>query len=170
MKKQILVSSLFFALLIPSYSAAEGVYRWVDSAGQVHYSDLPPPPDAKMVEERMLRDNRVQGEKMSVAMRKAAETFPITLYTGEPCTGCPAARQYLQERGIPFSEVFLKTNDQIVEAQNKLATKTVSVPTMVVGSKPYVGYNSADWESALDVAGYPPKTASAKTAPDKEKR
>lgn len=163
MKNHLRISLLFFAILLPTAEATDGVYRWVDSAGRVHYSDLPPPPDAKQVEERMMRDNRVQADNMPLATRKAAEVFPVSLYTGEPCTGCPAARQFLKERGIPYSETLLKSNEQIVEAQTRLGTKTISVPTLLVGSKPYVGFNNADWDSALDVAGYPPKPT-AKTS------
>lgn len=42
-----LLSILLIGLLLSAAADAQQVYRWVDSDGVVHYSDQPPPDDAK---------------------------------------------------------------------------------------------------------------------------
>ena len=33
--------------LVASGAVAQNMYKWIDSSGKVHYSDQPPPPDAR---------------------------------------------------------------------------------------------------------------------------
>ncbi len=142
-------------------SHAESIIRWVDSAGRVHYSDLPPPPDAKRVEERMLKGSSIQMDKQPYATRVAAERFPVTLYTQDSCEPCSTARQYLQSRGVPFSEVKITNTtegEQAAKLLGKNAAKDVIIPSMLVGGKPLEGYSESSWAAALTTAGYPSKT------------
>ncbi|GAA5177979.1 hypothetical protein GCM10025771_16320 [Niveibacterium umoris] len=141
---------------------AEAVFKWVDSSGRVHYSDMPPPPDAKKVEERMMRGIApASSDKMSPAMRQAVERSPVKLYTtAENCDGCAPARQYLQGRGIPFTEVKLTNQDEAAAAAKvlgKAKPEEVGVPALLIGSKPINGYLESEWASELTSAGYPAK-------------
>ena len=157
--KKVRAALLVPLLMVPVLAAAEGVYRWVDKAGQVHYSDLPPPPDAQKVEERMMRGSRIDMDKLPFATRKAAEAFPVTLYTAEKCPGCDLGRKYLGERGIPFAETRITTKEQAEEAAKLLGDKDVTVPVLLVGGKPYKGWLESEWAAGLDAAGYPAKGA-----------
>ena len=38
---------LLLLVLLPLFAAAEGMYKWVDEKGVTHYSESPPPDDAK---------------------------------------------------------------------------------------------------------------------------
>jgi hypothetical protein len=143
-----------------SATAAE-MYRWVDKDGKVHYTDSPPPPSARKVEEKNLGGNTAAStDNLPYAVRTAARTFPVTLYVsdcGEPCT---QARQHLSNRGIPYTPKNPKANPADAEALTKLA-KGLQVPVLVVGTlSPLIGYDAGNWDSALDAAGYP-KTKSS---------
>jgi glutaredoxin len=158
-----LIAIIAIALLSAAPAAqAEGVIRWVDSAGRVHYSDMPPPPDAKKVEERMMKGNRIEMDKLPYATRQAAERYPVTLYTqAEGCAPCGQARQYLQTRGVPFSEVSIASEgeaEQAAKMLGKASPKEIVVPSLVVGGKPYDGYLESGWAAALTAAGYPAKS------------
>ncbi|MGB5775567.1 MAG: DUF4124 domain-containing protein, partial [Sedimenticolaceae bacterium] len=54
MKRPVFRSLGMVALLLigaSSTTQAETLYRWVDGAGQLHFSDMPPPDDATQAEE-----------------------------------------------------------------------------------------------------------------------
>ncbi|HXV06447.1 MAG TPA: DUF4124 domain-containing protein, partial [Burkholderiales bacterium] len=55
MKRIALLFGLAVAADIGTARAAE-MYRWVDEAGRVHYSDTLPPPEARSRERRRLGD------------------------------------------------------------------------------------------------------------------
>ena len=158
MKKLLAALIVVSVFGISSTAFADGVYRWVDEKGRTVYSDLPPPPDAKKVEQRLMRGSQVETDKQPYAVRKAAESFPVSLYTapGEKCPGCPLAKQYLAKRGIPYTEVSVENSQLAVDALKVLGDQEVEVPSLVVGGRPYKGYSASEWDAALDSAGYPP--------------
>ena len=158
MKKLLAALIVVSVFGISSTAFADGVYRWVDEKGRTVYSDLPPPPDAKKVEQRLMRGSQVETDKQPYAVRKAAESFPVSLYTapGEKCPGCPLAKQYLAKRGIPYTEVSVENSQLAVDALKVLGGQEVEVPSLVVGGRPYKGYSASEWDAALDSAGYPP--------------
>jgi glutaredoxin len=81
----------------------------------------------------------------------------VTLYVAENCTAlCAQARSLLNKRGIPFVEKNLRTKDD-AEAYKKL-TGGNSVPALTIGKTLLSGFEAGQWNSALDLAGYP-KTA-----------
>ncbi|WP_341678191.1 glutaredoxin family protein [Niveibacterium sp. SC-1] len=154
MKK--LLAALLATTLFCGIAQADSLFRWTDENGRVHYSDAPPPPDIRKVEERMLKKgSQIETDKQSYATRKASEAFPVSLYTAEKCPACEPARKYLSTRGIPFSETKITTQEQATEAAKLIGEKEAAVPLLVVGGKPYKGYSESEWASALDVAGYP---------------
>jgi glutaredoxin len=131
-------------------------YRWIDSQGRVQYTDTPPPPSAKGVQHKNFAPSASAAPKdeMSPALRAAVANFPIKLYTITNCDiGCDEARAYLGARGAPFTEVSVKTKEQLEEL------KTVSggdfVPVLRVGRRVHSGFDATTYDSILDGAGYP---------------
>jgi glutaredoxin len=87
------------------------------------------------------------------------------LYTAPDCGKiCADAKALLDNRGIPYREVVVRSNDQI-EDLKKLAGKS-QVPTLQVGSQAVSGFETAAWTGALDRAGYPSSTAGYKPRPN----
>ncbi|MCL2656641.1 MAG: glutaredoxin family protein [Betaproteobacteria bacterium] len=157
MKKSIRFLLLAWIFGNSALLCAAEVYRWTDEKGQAVYSDLPPPPNIKKLEEKAMRGSQIEVDKQSYATRKAAEAFPVSLYTApdDKCPGCPLAKQYLANRNIPYNEVSLQTSAQMVEALKVLGGEDVEVPSLLIGSKAYKGYSASEWDAALDAAGYP---------------
>ncbi|MBS1209870.1 MAG: hypothetical protein H6R19_2268 [Proteobacteria bacterium] len=152
MRVSLIVLSLM--ALLASLNVSAEVYRWTDKDGKVHYSDAPPPEvDAQP---RRLHDNNIGVDKLPYETRKAAEKFPITLYLDENCKDpCSSARQWLQQRKLPFGEKVLKTKDD-GEAFKQLTGKPqVFVPTLSIGSKFIEGFEPGEWSNAMTAAGYP---------------
>ncbi|MFT4174607.1 MAG: glutaredoxin family protein [Rhodocyclaceae bacterium] len=142
-------------LAIIAAGASHGeVYRWVDKNGKVNYSDNPPP-DAN-IEQRKINDNKVDVDNTSFETRRAAEAFPVTLYTNPQCAEyCDNARKLLTQRKIPFSESSVVSKEQIDALLKLTGAKEPRVPVLTVGRKMIDGLEAGSWNAALDAAGYP---------------
>ena len=145
---------------------AANVYRWVGADGKVHYSDTPPPAGSKNVEQKRMEGNLADSGTLPYALQQAVKNFPVTLYITNCGEGCDKAREYLKRRGVPYAEKNPAKNQIDREALNKL-TGGVEVPTLVVGSSPTKGFESGQWDAALDAAGYPKTNALIRPVPAK---
>ena len=159
------------AILSLTVQAAD-MYRWVDSRGIVHYSDLPSP-DAEKINPGKFSGQVAPGEDLPYGTRIAQQNFPVTLYVGSGCgDACDQARSLLNKRGIPYAERTLRTLEEI-NAFKKLTGSEI-VPTLAVGKSYLKGLQSEQWHGELDIAGYPkiapyraPNTEPAEPAAEK---
>lgn len=125
---------------------------WTTDSGSRECSDLPPPPNAKAINEVRGRAGRIEGQD-SFAQRQASDRFPVTLWSnecGEPCTN---ARKLLATRGVPFTD----RNPALPALQEEFKKMTkgqMQVPLLVVGTFTLVGFEEGQWNSTLDAAGY----------------
>jgi glutaredoxin len=142
------------------------VYRYVDKEGRVVYSDRGPPSDAKEVQAKRMRGNLIEDTVVPIAAQQAQERFPVTLYSfscGEVCT---QAESLLNRRGVPFTTVNVETPEG-AEQLNKM-TGELRAPVLQVGDRTFVkGYSEAQWNTALDDAGYPKAQPPRRTAPSR---
>lgn len=96
-------------------------------------------------------------EGLPYELQRVVSRYPVSLFTGPKCASCDAGRQLLKDRGVPFVEKTISTNDD-VRAYNKQEA-TDQLPSVRIGQKQLLGYSQADWTSYLDAAGYPAKSA-----------
>ena len=141
------------SLLAVSLLAHAETYRWVDPAtGGTVISDTPPPRSVKDVSKA--KDSGSNPEGQSYAALKAAENFPVTLYTAASCIAeCKAARDLLNGRGVPFTEKMIQT-DEDQEALKKLVGDA-AVPSVKVGRQSMRGFEANAFNNLLDLAGSP---------------
>ena len=138
-------------LALTGAAAAAQLYRWVDDKGRVEWRDTPPPAEARNVEQRSMGGNTIETSNLPYSVQQAVKKHPVTLWVfdcGEPCT---TARKHLAKRGVPYTE---RNAAKESEALKKL-TGSLEVPVLVVGVQTIKGYLDADWDLALDNAGYP---------------
>lgn len=145
---------LVICLALACTSAFAETYRWVDSTGRVIVSDTPPPGKAQKL---VKTGDGESGDNQSFAVKRAAENFPVTLYTSADCVSeCKQARDLLNARGVPFSEKMLQKQEDLDELK-KLVGDTF-VPSLKVGKQASRGFEAGSYNNLLDLAGYP-KTA-----------
>ena len=136
---------------LPQEAGAQ-IRCWTTDSGSRECSDLPPPPNAKAINEVRGRAGRIEGQD-SFAQRQASDRFPVTLWSnecGEPCTN---ARKLLASRGVPFTD----RNPALPALQEEFKKMTkgqMQVPLLVVGTSTLVGFEEGQWNSTLDAAGY----------------
>lgn len=142
-------------VLLAAVSAEAQLYRWTDPSGRVHFTDTPPPSNARNVQKKRLpapAKKAAPSEPFSV--QQARKTSPVTLYTGPNCDACAQARKLLNERGVPFKEVSVV--DEAGAAQLKKAAGGGGiVPAIVVGASSQMGFDQDSYQGMLDAAGYP---------------
>jgi len=142
-------------VLAPVPADAQSVYRWVDKAGKVHYSDQPPPQEVKNVQQKRMGGGTVEVSQLPYATQIAVQKNPVVLYGAPTCgTPCEQGRAVLGKRGIPFSEKDVSGNEADAEALRKLVG-AMDVPVLTIGQNKLKGYDEGTWNSALDAAGYP---------------
>jgi glutaredoxin len=136
------------------------LYKYVDKDGRTVYSDQPPPPDARKVENTKLNKNVIDTGNSDYETQQAAKRLPLTLYTTESCTEpCQRARDYLKGRGAPFSETVLKTEEQAKPIKARLGGP-LEVPLLDIGGTSLQkGFEETSWNSVLEAAGYPVRQA-----------
>jgi glutaredoxin len=145
-----------FALLIAFAAAAASAqqYRWVDEKGGVHYTDTPPPASAKSGQKKNLRGNNVAAQP-NYELDQAMKSSPVTLYSHPDCKEpCQMARQVLNKRGVPFTEV--SAVDPAKVEQLKQVSGGITVPVLVLGGQIEKSISADAYNRALDSAGYPP--------------
>jgi hypothetical protein len=170
MNKLFLLITLLF---LPACVQAEEYYRSIDNKGKVHYGDAPVKNAADF--EKLKAMHVPDGnDALPFETRRANSKFPVTFYVADSCgEGCSQAREFLKNRGIPFTEKNVASAEDI--ASFKKASGGDHVPAMHIGTDWLSGFLLNKWTAALDAAGYP-KTApysyhpAAKSAPVPEKK
>jgi len=147
----------FIAAAVLSIACADAsgqAYRWVDKEGKVHYTQAPPPPDARAVQKKTFRHGPAEASNLPYATQVAAKNFPVTLYTSPDCGApCDRARAVLVKRAVPFKETSVLSQSDVDEMK-RLSGKA-GVPLLVVGAQVQSGFQEALYNDLLDSAGYP---------------
>ena len=144
-------------LLAAVGSAQAGTYRWVDKSGDVHYGDVPEEEAVQIEQKKFSIAPEPEDADLPYVTRLARQNFPVTFYSFNNCGDiCQQARDFLNKRGVPYTETNLVTQKD-VEAF-KLKSGNDSVPALSVGRTWLKGFEVEEWNNELDVAGYP-KTA-----------
>lgn len=153
MKRIWLVAGMLLAFNV---AQAVELYRWVDKDGVVHYSETPHPEADKIRIGTPIAGtaSEVEDASLPVETRLAHRNFPVTMYVFESCVDmCNMARDFLKKRHVPYSEITLKTKEDLDGFRQKSGTDIV--PTISVGRDWLKGFHPQEWGDELDAAGYP---------------
>jgi len=145
---------LMLCLIVAGSPALAETYKWIEN-GKTIISDTPPPGRAKA---QVKTDEAGEpGDNPPFATKRAAEAFPLTLYTSADCVAdCKQARELLNGRGVPFTEKMVQKQEDIDELKQLVGD--AAVPTVKVGKQTFRGFDASAYGNLLDLAGYP-KTA-----------
>ena len=146
---------LLASLLVAAASPALALYKVVAPDGSITYTDRPPAAANTRVT-NFGRDGGTAPEAepvLPLELRQTATRYPVTLYTAADCTPCDAARQLLQQRGVPYLERTVSNNDDAAALERLSGGR--SVPALTIGTQALRGLSPGDWAAYLDAAGYP---------------
>jgi len=132
---------------------AQALYKVVGPDGKVTYTDRPAVGTENKVQSVGAGGSVANDVALPFDLRQAAQRYPVTLYVAPDCSPCDAGRQFLRQRGIPFSEKLVTTADDSNALQR--LTGATGLPSLTVGAQVVRGWQREDWASYLDAAGYP---------------
>lgn len=133
---------------------AQQAYKSVDKQGRVTYSEVPPLPTAG---DKLVGDSASSNPALPYALQQIVSRYPVTLYTNADCAPCINARILLTQRGVPFTERTISSNEDI-DAFKRLSGDT-SLPMATLAAQQLKGYEETEWTKYLDAAGYPKTSA-----------
>jgi len=145
-----------FGLLLGAAGPALAQYKVVGPDGKITYTDRPvtAPPGGQVQPMRAaVAATAAARAPLPLELRAVAERFPVTLYTSADCPPCDSGRGLLQQRGIPFAERVISSDDDTAALQR--ITNGRTVPSLTVGGQALRGFLDTDWQATLDLAGYP---------------
>ena len=148
------LAALAACALLATATQAQQVHRIVGPDGKVTFSDRAP--EDKKAQSTVLSTasgGAASNPALPSELRQIASRFPVTLYTGESCSPCQQARQLLVQRGVPFTERSVNTNDDL-DALRRLSGES-ALPFGTIGRQQLKGFSDAEWTQYLDAAGYP---------------
>lgn len=149
------VPALLACLMATLFSSlpAHALYKVVGPDGKVTYTDRPSVSTDGKVQPVNARGGVSNDVALPFELRQAAQRFPVTLYTGANCVPCDSGRQLLRQRGIPFTEKSVNTNDDGEALQRIVGSR--DLPALTIGGQILRGLQASEWTSYLDSAGYP---------------
>jgi glutaredoxin len=147
--------ALMTLLLLASLPAA-ALYKVVAPDGKVTYTDRPPTDTSAKVAPFGSGARSTPADAdigLPIELRQAAAKYPVTLYTAPNCPPCDSARQLLQQRGVPYTEKTVLTEEDAVAFEGVVGARTI--PGAMIGPQALRGLSPSDWTAYLDAAGYP---------------
>ncbi|MEO6919517.1 MAG: glutaredoxin family protein [Collimonas sp.] len=153
------IAVTFFLLTLAAGAQAQ-LYKSTGPDGKVTYSDTPPA-SGHVVEKKTAGGMGDDTDGLPYELALAVKNNPVTLYSSDKCIPCDDGRKMLKERGIPFSEKTVKSNEDI--AALRKITSDNTLPVLTVGRDKQSGFSSVAWGPALTAAGYPESSRLPKT-------
>jgi len=150
--------ALALAALLVAAGPATAQYKVVGPDGGVTYTDRPPVTSNAKITPLNRRGQPVEApagaeSDLPFDLRQVAQRYPVVLYAQPDCPPCDAARGFLQQRGVPYAERRVTTDDDAAALERAVGGRTV--PSVTIGSQALRGLSQGDWTAYLDAAGYP---------------
>jgi glutaredoxin len=159
--KRNLSFSICLSLLLCSAGAHAQLYKWIGPDGKVNYTDGPPPSTASKVEQKSISGGGSGYGDLPYELSEAVKGNPVTLFTTASCQACDEGRRWLNQRGVPFREKTVTSNEDI--AQLKQAGGASQLPFLTIGRGKQTGFQAETWGTALTAAAYPESSKLPKT-------
>jgi glutaredoxin len=150
------LTSLVLALLLGAPLAqaqSQAQYKVVGPDGRITYTDRPDAVPGSRVVPLGREAPPPEAPALPLELRQISARFPVTLYSSADCAPCDSGRRLLQQRGIPYTERVVSSDEDLAALQRLTGAR--SVPALTVGGQVLRGYLESDWQSYLDAANYP---------------
>lgn len=150
---------LFIGALAAAAWPGWAQYKIVGADGRVTYTDRPAVEAGASVSafQRSGVIAEATPPPLPLALRQAAQRYPVTLFSATDCAPCEAGRKLLQQRGVPFIEKSISSEEDATAMEQALGARTV--PSLTIGKQALRGLSEAEWSAYLDAAGYPRDSA-----------
>ncbi len=138
--------------LVPLCLSAQTLYKYVDDAGQVHYTDRPPA-DAASEEmdiqvDSLLGPAEISARRADYAARlQNVASGRVVIFTTDWCRVCKKAKRYMDDNSIAYSERDIEKSDSARRDYERLGGK--GVPLLQVGQQTMHGFDAGSLDRLL---------------------
>lgn len=134
---------------------AQQIYRTLGADGRVSFSDRPAAVAEAKTSGKTANNaaGSLNNPPLPYELREVVSRYPFTLFTSATCAPCATARTFLIQRGVPYAEKTVSSN-QDIEALQQISGES-SLPFATVGRQQLKGFSDTQWAQFLDAAGYP---------------
>ena len=150
-----LASTFLGFISLPHVSQAQQVYRITGTDGKISFSDQLPAVlnNAKVTSSSPASSTGAVLAELPYELRQIAKKYPVILYVGDNCEPCSAGRLMLTNRGIPFIEKAVNTNED-TQALERISGGG-ALPLLTIGGQQLKGFLNEEWSQYLTAAAYP---------------
>ena len=155
-KTGLLVASFMMCTLGVGISA--DMYKWVDQQGVTHLGDYPPQdvPSSTRVEKRQFKHNaepvsksNEASDKINSSKNQPKDANPnVEIYTTSWCPYSKQAKDYLNSKGISYTEYDIEKTTEALRRKNELSPSG-GVPVMVVNGRVIRGFSSKTYDTVF---------------------
>ena len=122
---------------------ADGINKWVDENGRVHFGDKVPTEYREIATSVELKSiNTVSVTKVPTGL---SQTGQVVLYATEWCPHCKRAKKYFGDNGIAFTERDVEKSPAAKREFKRLGGK--GVPLILVGEKIMRGFSETRFQA-----------------------
>ena len=122
---------------------ADGINKWVDENGRVHFGDKVPTEYREIATSVELKSiNTVSVTKVPTGL---SQTGQVVLYATEWCPHCKRAKKYFGDNGIAFTERNVEKSPAAKREFKRLGGK--GVPLILVGEKIMRGFSETRFQA-----------------------
>jgi glutaredoxin-like YruB-family protein len=156
-KTGLLAASFMMCTLGAGVHSAE-MYKWVDKEGVIHLQDYPPQdiPSSTRVEKRQFKQNPepisksndASGKKNSLNNQTINANPQVEIYTTSWCPYCKQAKDYLNSKGISYTEHDVEKSPEALRRRNELVPAG-GVPVAVINGRVISGFSSKTYDAVL---------------------
>ena len=142
MNNRIHILILFITLLLTSMMVNAEFYKWIDSKGNVHFTDTPP--QGEKVEALELKINTYSAVEVTPLIERLGKKDKVVMYSAIWCGICTKAKRYFKDKNIPY--VIYDVEKSRSGKRDFKLLKGKSVPIIIVGDKRMNGFTVARFE------------------------
>jgi glutaredoxin len=129
-------------LAMPVICRADGIYKWRDANGHIHFGDTPP--SGTKSEQVTVRPNVYESPSFERLSKVFEPDNKVILYSASWCGYCKRARNYFNGHGIAYTEYDVETSEKGRRDYKRLGAK--GVPVILVGNHRMNGFSAAAFE------------------------
>ena len=136
--------------LLAAAAAAQGIYRWTDANGKVHYTSEPPPGARASPVRARVNSYGAPAQSRDATPKpqpQAARAGPVVMYATSWCPYCAKARAYFARQGIAYTEYDVEKSATANAEFKRLGGR--GVPLILVGRERMNGFSEDGFGALL---------------------
>lgn len=136
---------LTLTLLAPPV-LADGISKWKDANGRVHFGDSPPADVS--AEPLTVKPNVYEHPALEPRAGPAPPASTVIMYSTVRCGYCRKARAYFKANGIAYTDYDVETSNKGRQDYQRMGAR--GVPVILVGDKRLNGFSESAFASLYE--------------------